>query len=59
MKIISNKFNDFVINVGRSLSREIPNQVSTPEILMKSNALYSLYLEPFSESEIHKLITSL
>ena len=59
MKIISNKFNDFFINVGPSLSRKIPNQVSTPESFMKSKALYSLYLEPVSESEIHKLITSL
>ena len=39
MKIISNKFNDFFINVGPSLSRKIPNQVSTPESFMKSNAL--------------------
>ena len=59
MKIISNIFNDFFINVGPSLSRKIPNQVSTPESFMKPKALYSLYLEPVSESEIHKLTTSL
>ena len=58
MKIISNKFNDFFINVGPSLSRKIPNQVSTPESFMKSKALYSLYLEPVCESEIDNLITS-
>ena len=59
MKIICEKFNDFFINVGPSLSKKIPPQISSPDDYIKTKAVYSLYLEPVTESEITKLVTSL
>ena len=56
---ISNKFNDFSINVGPTLSRKIPKQDVLPEHYMKSNSLNSLYIELLYEQEVFKLISSL
>ena len=56
---ISNKFNDFSINVGAKLSRKIPKQDVLPEHYMKFNSLNSLYIEPLHEQEVFKLISSL
>ena len=58
MKLICNKFNESFINVGPSLSKKIPTQNTVPTEYIKNKAVYSLYLEPVSESEI-KLISSL
>ena len=61
MKLICNKFNEFFINfinVGPSLSKKIPTHNTVPTEYIKNKAVYSLYLEPVSESEI-KLISSL
>ena len=52
-------FNDFFINVGPSLSKKIPNQNCSPDQFIKMKAVYSLYLEPVTESEIRELVTSL
>ena len=46
MKIICEKFNDFFINVGPSLSKKIPMQNCSPDQYIKMKAVYSLYLEP-------------
>ena len=59
MKIICEKFNDFFINVGPTLSKKIPPQNSSPDDYIKTKAIYSLYLEHVTESEITKLVTSL
>ena len=59
MKIICEKFNDFFINVGPSLSKKIPNRNCSPDQFIKMKAVYSLYLEPVTESEIRELVTSL
>ena len=48
----------FFINVGPSLSKKILPQNSSPDNYIKTKAVYSLYLEPVTESEITKLITS-
>ena len=56
---ISNKFNDFFINVGPTLSRKIHKQDILPKHYMKFNSLNSLYLEPVYEQEVFKLISSL
>ena len=56
---ISNKFNDFFINVGPTLSRKIPKQDVLPEHYMKFNSLNSLYLEPLYEQVVFKMISSL
>ena len=49
----------FFINVGPSLSKKIPPQNSSPDDYIKTKAVYSFYLEPVTESEITKLVTSL
>ena len=59
MKLICNKFNEFFINVGPSLSKKIPTQNTVPSEYIKNKAVYSLYLEPVNECEIKKLISSL
>ena len=59
MKLVCNKFNDFCINVGPSLSEKIPKQDILPVSLMKYKAIYSFYLEPVTEIEVKKLISSL
>ena len=59
MKIICEKFNDFFINVGPSLSKKIPMQNCSPDQYIKMKAVYSLYLEPVTESETRGLINSL
>ena len=56
---ISNKFNDFFINVGPTLSRKIPKQDVLHEHCMKFNSLNSLYIEPAYEQEVFKFIRSL
>ena len=59
MKIICESFNDFFINVGLSLSKKIPNQNCSLDQFIKMKAVYSVYLEPVTESEIRELVTSL
>ena len=59
MKLICNKFNEFFINVGPSLSKKIPTQNTMPIDYIKNKAIYSMFLEPVSETEIKKLISSL
>ena len=49
MKLICNKFNEFFINVGPSLSKKIPTQNTVPSEYIKNKAVYSLYLEPVNE----------
>ena len=58
-KLISNKFNDFFINVGPTLANRIERQNKNPEQFMKAKVTYSLYLEPVTEQEIHQLVSSL
>ena len=58
MKIICEKFNDFFINVGPSLSKKIPMQKCSLDQYIKMKAVYSLYLEPVTESEMRGLINS-
>ena len=59
MKIICEKFNDFFINVGPSLSKKIPVQNCSPDQYIKKKTIFSLYLEPVTEAEIRRLIMSL
>ena len=59
MKIVCEKFNDFFINVGPSLSNKIPNQNCSPDQFIKMKSVYSLYPEPVTESKIRELVTSL
>ena len=58
-QLISDKFNDFFINVGPNLAKCIEKQNRNPEQFMKAKVTFSLYLEPATEQEIHKLVSSL
>ena len=50
MKLIYNKFNEFFINVGQSLSEKIPTQNAMPIDYIENKAIYSMYLDPVSET---------
>ena len=41
------------------MSKKIPTQNTMPIDYIKNKAIYSMYLEPVSETEIKKLISSL
>ena len=58
-KIISDKFNDFFINVGPSLAKSIPNVNKTPLYCMNNKILESMYAEPVTLEEITKLLRNL
>ena len=58
-KIISDKFNDFFINVGPNLAKAIPNSSKSPLYCMKDRVLESIFLEPVTEEELYKLISKL
>ena len=58
-KIISDKFYDFVINARPNLANRTERQHKSTEQFMKANVIYSLYMEPVTEQEIHKLVSRL
>ena len=58
-QLISDKFNDFFINVGPNLAKRIEKQNKNPEQFMKAKVTFSLYLEPVTEQEIYKIVSSL
>ena len=51
-KVIADKFNDFFINVGPTLSKLIPNVKKAPISYMTNIMNELLFLDPVSESEI-------
>ena len=59
MKLICNKFNDFFVNIGPSLSKNIPVHNTMPIDYIMNKAIHSLYLEPVNENEIKKVTSSL
>ena len=58
-QLMSDKFNDFFINVGPNLAKRIEKQNKNPEQFMKAKVTFSLYLEPVTEQEIYKIVSSL
>ena len=58
-KIISDKFNDFFINVGPNLAKAIPTVNKTPLYCMKNKIFESMFIEPVTQDEIVKLIGNL
>ena len=58
-QLISDKFNDFFINVRPNLAKRIEKQNTNPEQFMKAKVTFSLYLEPVTEQEIYKIVSSL
>ena len=58
-KVIADKFNDFFINVGPTMSKLIPNVKKAPISYMTNRMNESLFLDPVSESEIKERLISL
>ena len=58
-KIISQKFNDFFINVGPSLANSIPNVNKSPVSCMGIMIKESFFLSPVTNEEIKKIVNSL
>ena len=58
-KVISEKFNDFFINIGPNLAAKIPAQTVTPEHYLGIQTPTSLLLEPVTATEFGDIIKSL
>ena len=58
-KLISNKFNDFFINIGPTLAKSIPRINKSPLSYLGNRLTESIYLAPVNEKEIGQLIKSL
>ena len=58
-ELISNKFNDFFINIGPTLAKSIPHVNKSPLSYLGNRLTESIYLAPVSENEIGQLIKSL
>ena len=57
--VISNKFNDFFINIGPNLAANIPKQNLSPLDFMKQPLLNSIYLSEVTSEEISNILKSL
>ena len=57
--VISNKFNDFFINIGPNLAANIPKQNRSPLDLMDQPLLNSIYLSEVTSEEITYILKSL
>ena len=58
-ELISNKFNDFFINIRPTLAKSIPCVNKSPLSYLGNRLTESIYLAPVSENEIGQLIKSL
>ena len=56
-QLIANKFNDYFINVGPSLAKDIPKSNKTPHHYLKNRIIESIYLTPVIEEEVTKIIS--
>ena len=56
---ISDKFNDFFINIGPNLANKIPVSKKSPVSYLHKKVLESFYLSPSTEEEILKIILNL
>ena len=57
--VISNKFNDFFINIGPNLAANIPKQNLSPLDFMDQPLLNSIYLSEVTSEEISNILKSL
>ena len=57
--MISERFNDFFVNIGNSLSRGIPVVNTSPTEYMGERLLCSIFLEPVVPQELDEIIKSL
>ena len=56
---IANSFNKYVVNIGPSLSKNIPNTSKNPQSFMKTHIIESIFLKPVVENEVESLIKNL
>ena len=56
---ISNKFNDFFINIGPTLANAIPHTSKSPLNYLRGSVSETIFLSPVTENEIGKLLLSL
>ena len=54
--MISNKFNDFFVNVGQNLAKSIPLSCKEPSDYISYKAINVFYFVPVTENEISKII---
>ena len=54
-----NKFNEIVINIEPTLSKDIRPQTVTAGDLMKSRVILSFFIEPVTKPEVTKLVSLL
>ena len=54
--MISNKFNDFFVNVRQNLAKSIPSSCKEPSDYISYNAINAFYFVPVTENEISKII---
>ena len=55
-KLISQKFNDFFVNIGTTLAKRIPIIDKSPLSYMQSSITESIFLAPVTPTEIEKLV---
>ena len=58
-KLISEKFNDFFVNIGPTLAKRIPIIDKSPLSYMQSSMTESIFLAPVTPTEIEKLVLTL
>ena len=58
-KLISEKFNDFFVNIGPTLAKRIPIIDKSPLSYMQSSITESIFLAPVTPTEIEKLVLTL
>ena len=56
---ISNKFNEFFVNVGPTLASKIPSSAKTPDSYLRNEVVESLFLSPVNDAEILKIFVNL
>ena len=56
---ISESFNTFFVNIGPNLAKGMSNQPQIPESFMGNRISNTIFLEPVTNQEIHKLVMSL
>ena len=54
--MISNKFNNFFVNVGQNLAKSIPSSCKEPSDYISYNAINAFYFVPVTENGISKII---
>ena len=56
-QLIADKFNEYFINVGPSLAKDIPKNQFTPHKYLNNRIIDSIYLNPVIEEEVVKIIS--